>query len=236
MTEPDLEKTASKIAEDGRSALAAGRPLLLLVVYQHEAEKLNLLACLYHALRQRGIPFQALDPRHRPEHGTGRLYDGIAQAEPGALALLTSLPARPGTPGLEPTFLEYLNLHRDRISAERLRLILFLHSSEVEQFITEAGDLWDFRHHTYWLERSSSARGPGLWEDLAQRSLDLPLPAPDRQEIDAHIARVHALVEETADPEDKAGLLLDLSRWLLRRYAAGPASEVAGEGLAHCPP
>jgi len=102
----------------------------------------------------------------------------------------------------------------------------------MEDFVRLAGDMWDFRHRTYWLERPAGPRGAGLWQTMAERGATLPLPAAERELIDRHLAGVRAVLDGTTDPEIKAGLLLDLCRWLTRRNAAGLAAEAALEGLS----
>jgi tetratricopeptide (TPR) repeat protein len=64
---------------------------------------------------------------------------------------------------------------------------------------------------------------------MAERGAALPLPATERDAIDRHLAGVRAVLDGATDPETKAGLLLDLCRWLTRRNAAGLAAEAALE-------
>lgn len=223
---------ARQIALQCQHAVETGSPLLLLVFYQDEAEKLEVLAGLYRDLGERGISYEQLDPAHRPDQGTGRLYDSIAASSREGVAIVPAMPRREDATGLDPIFLGYFNLHRDRIASDRLRFILFLRENEAEQFIEEAGDLWDFRHHTFWLTRSPRPRGAELWDSLERESADLPLPDIRPQELEKHIASVRALIEATTAPEEKLGLLLDLAQWLQRRKASASAVEVAMEGVA----
>lgn len=230
-----VEEAARRAADECDRAVRAGTPLFLVVLYQYEADKLAYLSALARAMRARGVRFQTLDPRHRAEHGTGRLYDAVAAAGARTVSVVPDLPRTEDRRRLASPCLEYLNLHRDRIAREKLRLVLLLHTSDAEQLITEAGDLWDFRHRTEWLERSVSVRGVELWRELGRQSAELPLPAADRDAIVSHVASVRALIDATDDPKDRAALLLDLSQWLERRHAASLAAEVAAEGLALSP-
>ena len=222
---------AAEVADLLGRAVRHGQPLFLIAIYEHEGDKLRLLEVLRRRLLDEGYTTQTLDPRHRPEHGLGRFYAALVEHGPRALSLVSDLPRKTGGAALDPAFLEYFNLHRDRIARDRLRFLLFLHVAEMEDFVRLAGDMWDFRHRTYWLERPADPRGAGLWQRMAERGTALPLPAPERELINRHLAGVRAVLDGTTDPEIKAGLLLDLSRWLTRRNAAGLAAEAALEGL-----
>ena len=223
---------AAEVADLLGRAVRDGQPLFLIAIYEHEGDKLRLLEVLRRRLLEAGYTTQTLDPRHRPEHGLGRFYAALAECGPRALSLVSDLPRKTGGAALEPAFLEYFNLHRDRIARDRLRFLLFLHAIEMEGFVRLAGDMWDFRHRTYWLERPVDPRGAWLWQTMAERGATLPLPAAEREAIDRHLAGVRAVLDGVTDPEIKAGLLLDLCRWLTRRNAAGLAAEAALEGLS----
>jgi hypothetical protein len=233
-TANDAEATtiAAEVADLLGRAVRHGQPLFLIAIYEHEGDKLRLLEVLRRRLLEEGYTTQTLDPRHRPEHGLGRFYAALAEHGPRALSLVSDLPRKTGVAALEPAFLEYFNLHRDRIARDRLRFLLFLHVVETEDFVRTAGDMWDFRHRTYWLERPADPRGAGLWQTMAERGAALPLPAAERESIDRHLAGVRAVLDGATDPEVKAGLLLDLCRWLTRHNAAGLAAEAALEGLS----
>ena len=194
MASTSAREIARQIALQCRHAVGTRSPLLLLVFYQHEGEKLEVLAELYRELQEEDLPYEQLDPAHRPDQGAGRLYDSIATTSQDGVAIIPAMPRCEDTAGLDSAFLEYLNLNRDRIARDHLRFVLFLHSEEAEQFIREAGDLWDFRHHTYWLERSPKPRGAELWDDLERDSVELSLPAAEVQELMARLARLRDLV------------------------------------------
>ncbi|MGH8563992.1 MAG: tetratricopeptide repeat protein [Gammaproteobacteria bacterium] len=230
--EAESTAIAAEIADLLGRAVRHGQPLFLIAIYEHEGDKLRLLEVLRRRLLEEGYTTQTLDPRHRPDHGLGRFYAALAECGPRALSLVSDLPRKTGGAALEPAFLEYFNLHRDRIARDRLRFLVFLHVVEMEGFVRLAGDMWDFRHRTYWLERPADPRGEGLWQTMAERGAALPLPAAERESIDRHLAGVRAVVDGAADHETKAGLLLDLCRFLTRRNAAGLAAEAALEGLS----
>ena len=224
---------AEQIADQAARAVAAAKPLLILVFYRHETEKLDLIQALRDTVSRHGLCGRPLDPRHRPEHGTGNLYPVLSRdANDKTLSLVVEFPRGNDGVGLDPVFLEYLNLHRDKIAAERLRLVLFIPETDAEQFITAAGDLWDFRHHTYWLERTATVLGPELWQTLDHSAAALPVPDATREEVTGQVAQVRSLLEATEDAEDQAALLLDLTRWLHRRHMNGLAATAAQEGLA----
>ncbi len=223
---------AEAVAERTAAACAAGRPLFFIVHYEHETIKLSFLAALRKALAAQEIYTQTFDPAHRPEHGVGRLYPLMAQsAGPRAVALIEGLLRNTDTNSLDTTFLEYLNLHRDLIVKKHLRLILFMHTADAGDFISGAGDLWDFRHHTYWLEGRPAEPAMTSWTSPDFTSGLDRLPETGRTEVENHLRQVQELVEKTNDPEAKGQLLLDLSQWLFRRHLYSPAAEVASEGL-----
>lgn len=228
----EIETVAREVAASCQRAVESRTPLFLLVFYGHEKQKLALLASLRRLLREAGVGNQTLDPRHRPEHAAGKLYEAVAKGGNRCISLLFDLPLSPEGIGYDPAFLAYLNFHRDRIAREKLRMVLLLPSFEAELFTRVAGDLWDFRQHTWWLRAPATVRGEGLWRDLDERSATMLLAPSDKTAIDDQLQRGRALVERTKEPADRAAVLLDLARWLFRRYAAPLALEVALEGLA----
>jgi len=133
---------------------------------------------------------------------------------------------------LAPDFLHFLNIHRDRIARERIRLVLFLHRPHAEQFMLEAGDLWDFRHQAYWLDETPHLIfGQEFWQSIDQHTKDIPKSDTDQDTITRHIKKIRKLVGQTDDNEEKVRLLLDLSHWLHRRQAWDSAAQVSRQGL-----
>jgi len=224
-------RVAALVAKQARRAVSAGRPLFLLVMHEHEGEKLEFLKWLSQGLREQGLHTRTLDPDQWPDRGLGTFYLKLAGGGEEAVNVVPALPRTFDRSRLDPDFLHYLNLHRDRIAREHLRIVLLMHSADADRFMRSAGDLWDFRHHTWWLERTSGDRGEGLWQSLEGTAKTLPLRDEDRAAIDTQIERVRALVNETPGAVDRAALLFDLARWLFRRNAARPAVDVAMEGL-----
>jgi tetratricopeptide (TPR) repeat protein len=154
-----------------------------------------------------------------------------ATAATKTLALITGIPRKSEPSDTSTSFLDYLNLHRDRIALDRLRLVLFLHTSEAERFMAGAGDLWDFRHHTYWLEGTPAGDGAGLWQTMEETVSKTALSGQDKEEIARHLRETHALIECTVEPAEKAALYLDLSRWLTRHHVPSLGTEAALSGL-----
>ncbi|GFO54851.1 hypothetical protein GMSM_18580 [Geomonas sp. Red276] len=231
----NAETIAKAIASQAADALASGRPLFLIVYYEHEAVKVAFQGTLRRSLSTLGITPQTFDPAGRPEHGTGRLYDLLSESSStNALALVTSFP-RMGSGDLDPTFLEYLNLHRDVISKKNLRFVLFLHSADASTFISSAGDLWDFRHHTYWLEGRPEAEKLSVWEFPERAATINRLTEEERTAVNKHLASVRELIERTINPEERAALFLDLSNWLMRRNLPTFAADAAFEGIESLP-
>ena len=228
-----MKELLLEIIAEVKRAVRLGSSLFLIVYYENEAHKADFLQLLRKELVNKGLGTRTFDPVHRPEHGTGQLLSQLAiSSKENELSLLTGLPRIKDSSRLEESFLGYLNLHRDEIFESGLRLILFLHQANAEQFINSAGDLWDFRHRSYWLERKSTPQSETLWQNLERISSRLELSSEDHSKIEAHLEEVRALVDKTIDKEEKAGLLLDLTRWLLRRYSAPLAIETALEGIA----
>lgn len=225
---------ADQLAEQAARAVAQDRPFFVVVFYRHEGEKLEFLEAVRQGLRERGLHSRTYDPAHNPEHGAGKLYGLLAQGGADTIHLVADL-ARGEDGGFDRAFLGYLNLHRDTINRQRLRLVLFVHDSEADVFLHTAGDLWDFRQRTIWLERPVEPRGESLWQEVIDRAARLPRSDDKRHEIEGHVAEVHAQANHTSDPGDRAGLLLDLTGWLLRHGAAAAAEEAAREALQVSP-
>ncbi len=236
MSEPERNDAQQQIARDitfqaGR-AIEGDRPLFLIVYYEHEAVKIAFLSVLHQTLHDAGLGSQTFDPVQRPEHSTGRLYPLLATtATTKTLALITGIPRQPDPPDQSASFLDYLNLHRDRIARDKLRLVLFLHSSEAASFMAEAGDLWDFRHHTYWLEGMPTVDSTALWQTMEGTVVKAALSEQDKEEIARHLQEAQSLIEQTVDPAEKAALLLDLSNWLTRHHVPSLGEETALAGL-----
>jgi tetratricopeptide (TPR) repeat protein len=232
----DAAAIAVDIADQAADSLKAGRPLFLIVYYEHEAVKIAFLGKLRQALGTRGITPQTFDPGQRPEHGAGLLYPLLsAVAETQSLALITGFPRMPAGGDLDLSFLEYLNLHRDLIPRNHLRFVLFLHTADAGTFISSAGDLWDFRHHTYWLEGRPEAERLSLWEFPERASTIVRLSEEEKSTVNEHLEKVHYLIQQTAEPVEKASLFLDLSRWLFRRNLPSFAADAAFEGIELLP-
>jgi tetratricopeptide (TPR) repeat protein len=234
MTQTDQTSAEARIAHDiadrTRRAINSDQPLFLIVYYEHESAKFAFIRAMQEALRDAGLTARIFDPAHRPEHGAGKLYGLLATVDRSkTLSIISGFPCISGSATPDPYFLEYLNLHRDRLASDRLRFILFLHTAEAESFISGAGDLWDFRHHTYWLEGAPEP-GKSLWRKVDQFQ-KIQMPEANRSTIKTHIENVHSLIDQTPNPEEKAALFLDLSRWLSYRHSLSLAAEAAMAGL-----
>lgn len=142
-----------------------------------------------------------------------------------SLCLISGLPMNPKKIEPDNAFIHYLNIFRDKIAKDRIRMLLFLHSSNAEQFMATAGDLWDFRHGTYWLERKNETLPKTHWDGVEKKADELN--ARDRDKILKHISNVRALVDNTEESEKKARLLADLVNWLRRRHTYALAIGIA---------
>lgn len=223
---------AQDIAVRAKRAVETGRPAFLIVYYEHEAVKLAFIKSLQLAVKDVGLTTQTFDPAQRAEHGTGLLYPLLASAaREKILALIAGLPRMPGQSILDSLFLEYLNLHRDQISRDKLRFVLFLHTTDANQFIEGAGDLWDFRQHTYWLEGKPEASKTPLGQFSKNDVWEIEVSDESRADIADHVENVRSLIAQTANLEEKTQLYLDLARWLRRRHQALLSANVALEGL-----
>ncbi len=227
------DAVARQVAEEFRFAVEHDGPLFLLVHYDHEQDKIRFLDTLRRLVSEGGLGTQTLDPTHHPEHGAGFLYPILSAADGQTLSLVTSLPRECASSRPDPEFLGYINLHRDDIGRRRLRWVLCLHTSEVELFLDSAGDLWDVRQRTYWLERAAGDT-PGKAFLEASRSVERGSPATleaGNHEIEREVERVRARVETLASNDHKVGAMLDLAGWLNRRRAFKRAIEAATAGL-----
>jgi tetratricopeptide (TPR) repeat protein len=145
------------------------------------------------------------------------------------LCIISGLPLNEKKIGPDNEFIHYLNIFRDRIAKERIRMLLFLHASNAAQFMGAAGDLWDFRHGTYWLEREKEESSKIHWDNFEKQAH--ALNDLDRNEIRNHLSRVRPLIDNTEESDEKARLLLDLARWLRRRYAYPLAIKTAYQAV-----
>lgn len=224
--------TAEEICGLARRAVDSETPLLILVLYRHEADKQEFVTELRHTLDAADLKARIQDlATGRAE--AERLYESLAAATDNEVSLVTRLLQAPGGLRLDTGFLEYLNLHRDRIQLERLRLVLFLHEADAEQFQRQAGDFWDFRQHTFWLDGEPAPQAEMVWLNV-ERALDASTRTviPEtREEIEAHCRRVREQVKRTKQRSERAALLGDLASWLLRRDAVEPAAAVALDAL-----
>ena len=228
------EEIAGRIANQVFRAVKSDTPLFLIVYYEHEEDKLRLLDALKRSLGRRELSTKPFAPGNQVGHGAGKLYPFLSStAKAGDFALVADLGRTPDNTRLDPDLLAYLNLHRDRVASDQLRFVIFLHNADAEQFITAAGDLWDFRHQTFRLERKARPEEHHRWQHLEKMESKRQLNPPELTDIRTHVKRVRPLIAETAEPKEKAALLLDLARWLRRRNAAQLSAEVGIEGIAH---
>jgi len=227
------QQLATAITTWAKRSLEDQSPLFLIVQYEHESDKISFIAALQQQLKNKGLGTRTLSPENRPEHGLGKLYPLLIRAaQEQCLALISGLPRAEKDFGPNLMFLDYINLQRDQILNHHLRFVLFIHESQAQSFIQSAGDLWDFRHHTFWLERQDAHSEALLFQHLQDKTAKLNLPESELQEIREHQQEVHQLFEASDSAEDKAGLLLDLTTWLSRRHAYKPAIEAGEEGLS----
>ncbi|MCP4148017.1 MAG: tetratricopeptide repeat protein [bacterium] len=229
-----MEKIIHEIIDRVLRAHRLDTSLFLIVYYETEGDKREFLEKFNKKVSAKGLNARVFDPVRQPEHGAGKLLPQLAAAA-GAkeLCLLQDIPRNMESFRLDDVFLGYLNLQRDNIFNVPIRLILFLQKGDAEQFMEVAGDLWDFRHHTYWVEGKIVPQGTELWQNLEHLTAKMPLPKVDRLDVKKHLRVIRLLVNKTTDLRDKAGLMLDLTEWLLRRNAASSAVEAAREGLAY---
>ncbi|TAL17600.1 tetratricopeptide repeat protein [bacterium] len=226
---------AEAVVSRAERAFNSERSSFQIVVYLHENEKIELLRRIHARLREHNLTPRELSPSHRDEHVFTKLYSQITEASKGRmLSLVTDVPRGEKGMGPDTDFLQYLNIHRDTIAREHLRFVLFLHEPDVEPFMRMAGDLWDFRSHTYWLNedlelRKDKAEGFSWLDEAAE---DIDKNNPEAGEVADHLARTRKLLEETAGAEDRANLLLSLTQWFQRRNMWEEAIKAAREGLA----
>lgn len=141
-----------EILDLARRALDSDAALFLIVQYPCDGERASFLARLRSVFEAVRIPIREFDPENNPEHGTEKLYPLLVCASvEGAVCLVQGLVSNRGGSGPDEDFLRYLNIYRDRIASDRIRLILMVPERWAEAFLLSAGDLWDFRQKTFWL-------------------------------------------------------------------------------------
>lgn len=223
---------AEQIIDQSTLSIKSNRSLFIIVYYHHENDKLRFIHRLKLTAKACNLSTRSFDPWHRAQHGPGKLYSLISStSKDKILCLVNDLPRTDDNSRLDSTFLEYMNIHRDEIAREHIRFVLFIHNGDAKQFITSAGDLWDFRHRTYWLETRQEIKTTLLQENHIKMSAPPTVDDSALEEIKSHIKNVHTLIQETESGEDRAALLLDLSQWLIRRNAFHAATEAAREGI-----
>jgi len=229
----NIREITKEITDKTMMSINSGLPIFIIVCYDHEADKLSLLESIKKKLEKKGITTCTFDPGGDKDHGIDKLYTRLASSSREKnLCIISGIPLNEKNK-IQPdnTFIHYLNIHRDRIAKETIRMVLFLHASNAEDFINSAGDLWDFRHGTYWVEREKEKNINFLWEKLENRSNELE--NENSEDILRHIQKVKSLIDNTESHSDKARLLLDLAKWLRRRYANYSALESVYEALEY---
>ncbi len=235
MKNSETAKLAAQLADQASRAFSAERPLFLVVIYQHESNKLDLIRALRKTIRTQDLMVQSFDPAQRDEHDKTKLYELISAASKDkTLSLIVTLPKDSTQPKLDDSFLHFLNIHRDRIAREKLRIVLFLQQAASEQFMLSAGDLWDFRQQTYWLDTEQTVTDSrGLWQSVAVIPEVAAISTEEQEAFSAHITKTEELVAQTEDNEEKARLLLDLCHWLQRRHAWQTSAQVLRNAQQH---
>jgi tetratricopeptide (TPR) repeat protein len=227
------EQQAIELIDLARRTFKRQKPLLILVHYNHEADKLSFLNQIHQRAAKHEFGTRNYDPLNNDEHGTSKLYSLLEKdVERRILSLVVSVPRDNKTDEPDSEFLIYINLHRDNILHSQLHFVLFLRESEAAAFIHGAPDLWDFRHQTFYLERENEASDNLLWQNMDELKDTLYLADEDKQVIDEHVKRARQLIDDTDDKQDKAQLFLDLSKWLSRHDAHAMAVEAAIEGIS----
>jgi hypothetical protein len=225
-------RAAHEIAFLTERASRDDRPLLVFAFHTQEAERQALVAEMRRALKARDMLVRSLDAGLLVSKRGSDLYREIGgRSAPGGLCVIVDLPRDDKTGLLEQDTLTYLNLHRDRILDDKLRFALLLHTRDAEQVLHLAADLWDFRHATFWLDRSASVL-PRRYVSAGREARDVaPMETVLPEEAASHIVDVRELVAETDNSEAKASLLLDLAFWLRRRGASEEALAASVDAL-----
>ena len=225
-----ITQQAERLVKRAKRAIDRKKPLFLLVQYNHEGDKVRFIDQVNTLANQQGLITRRYDPLNKPEHGTGYLYKLLQKEVPlCAVPLVVSVPRNSNDEMLLPEFLSYINLHRDAISEFQLRFVLFVRESEMVELINRAPDLWSFRHGTFRLQRPTGSSDVSLWQTLA--NFELPPVYNQHESVESYLAHSRKLIDATKAPTDKAKLLLDLSRWLNRRYLVQAAIETAFAAL-----
>lgn len=213
-------------------ALANNNSLFVLVQYDHEQDKQQFISLIEQLAGNVQIITSLYDPRKHPQHSTSKLYPLLeADARQHVLSVVTSIPIDHQTSQPDADFIQYINLQRDRIAFHQLRFVLFIPSTAMETFIYSAPDLWDFRHQTFWLERTLELGTLWGWQHIDHARAELRLTVKTAEQIQRRQADAQRLVNQSNDPADKAHAYLDLAKWLLNGGEANLVITAGIEGI-----
>lgn len=234
VTETDIHALAKQAVKLGKRAFKANRPMFVLVSYDHEGDKIDFLESLRLEANEQSLKTRRYDPKNNPENSTTHLYNSLVDdVADSTLSIVTSVPLTQDD-NLEPEFLTYLNLHRDKIVEHKLHFLLCLRSQDMADFIDMAGDLWSFRHKTLRLERTETAFEdtplPRLIRNSQSQQDAHPLSFLN-EEDKAFINQAQSQIAKTQQPQEKAQLMADLAHWLERRGASRQAIEIGLRAL-----
>lgn len=219
---------AEKLVNQCHKSFVRNKPLVLIVQYQHETDKHNFIRTITHLLKAQQYNVNDYDLYQNRQYDQGGLYQQFKQdSQLQTLSIISAWPQAKKSFDINPEFITYLNLHRDLISKHQLRLILFIHQSNMAQFTYGAADLKSFSRNTFWLDHNQD----NLWTSTAfipvRKELEHVEPSATADELQQYLARGKQLLAQQQTPEDKLQVLQDISGWLHNKGFSGKALEFA---------
>ena len=222
------QENAKKLVHQCQRAFKSNKPILLVVQYQHHTDKNNFIANIKDLLQQHNINVNDYDLYQDRQYDTGGLYTQFKQdSELNTLSVISSWPAAEKNFDVDPEFITYINLYRDLIGVHNLHIVLFIHESNMAQFIFGAADLRSYSRKTYWLDSAQQ----DLWSDIAPIPLRNELkkfePTTSKEELQEYLARGEKLLALQQKPQDKFQVLFDITNWLIDKGFLPKALEFA---------
>lgn len=182
-----VELASEQLAAELIRAVALDRAYFTVILYQRASTLPPLRAQLEARLQAAQLQLQLY-----PEAQQNLTFYQTLR-ESGHIGFIERLKPAPLTFRLDRHFLSYLNLSRDEIAHHRLRFVLCLRLDQALEFQDYAGDLWDFRQQSLYLQEPPLESAPE--EEKEQRS-ERVLLAP----IEEQLERLSLSLEPSRQP------------------------------------
>ena len=224
-----MQPTVDSLIKYINRALNKNRPTLLLVQYDQDTNKAECLNLLTAQLGQQNTLCSNYDLFKDTEYLQGGLYDKFAHdSKNQKLSIISSLPLEQSGTIIDQSFLNYLNIYRDRITKHNLHIVLFIHASHMKQFIEDANDIWSFQRKTFWLESPKTEDIAPLIELLStEYSESTDNQTADAQEVGDYLRKIQQQLEQTKTTSNKLLILINAASRVLRHNQPNISLELA---------